>query len=54
MIVEKIFEEKMEKVMFVEDRGDEELRRMVFGWVVRWPLEGEVVVSEEKVGENRE
>ncbi|KAK0104490.1 nicotinamide n-methyltransferase [Cadophora gregata] len=35
-VVEKVLEEKMEKVMFVEDRGDEELRRTVFGYVVRW------------------
>ena len=34
--VEKVLEEKMEKVMFVEDRGDEELRRTVFGYVVSW------------------
>ncbi|KAH7403339.1 hypothetical protein BKA64DRAFT_776756 [Cadophora sp. MPI-SDFR-AT-0126] len=37
-VVEKVLEEKMEKVMFVEDRGDEELRRTVFGFVVRWKL----------------
>lgn len=36
--VEKVLEEKMEKVMFEEDRGDEELRRTVFGYVVRWKL----------------
>ena len=35
-IVEKVLEEKMEKVMFEEDPGDEELRRTVFGYVVRW------------------
>lgn len=34
--VEKILEEKMEKVMFEEDRGDEELRRTVFGYLVKW------------------
>jgi nicotinamide N-methyltransferase len=34
--VEKVLEEKMEKVMFEEDPGDEELRRTVFGYVVRW------------------
>jgi nicotinamide N-methyltransferase len=32
--VEKVLEEKMEKVMFVEDRGDEEIRRTVFGYIV--------------------
>ncbi|KUJ20342.1 uncharacterized protein LY89DRAFT_441297 [Mollisia scopiformis] len=36
--VEKVLEEKMDKVMFEEDRGDEELRRTVFGYVVRWKL----------------
>ncbi len=36
MKVEKVLEEKVEKIMFAEDRGDEELRRTVFGWVVRW------------------
>lgn len=40
-VVEKILEEKMEKVMFEEDRGDEELRRTVFGFVVRRKREGE-------------
>ena len=34
--VEKILEHKMEKVMFEEDRGDEELRRTVFGFQVKW------------------
>jgi nicotinamide N-methyltransferase len=37
-VVEKVLEEKMDKVMFEEDRGDEELRRTVFGYVVRWKL----------------
>ena len=37
-IVEKILEEKMAEVMFKEDRGDEELRRTVFGYTVRWPM----------------
>jgi EEF1A N-terminal glycine/lysine methyltransferase len=36
--VEKVLEEKMEKVMFDKDPGDEELRRTVFGYVVRWKL----------------
>lgn len=36
--VEKILEEKMEKVMFENDPGDEELRRTVFGFEVRWAL----------------
>jgi EEF1A N-terminal glycine/lysine methyltransferase len=37
-LVEKVLEEKMEKVMFESDPGDEELRRTVFGYVVRWKL----------------
>lgn len=37
--VEKVLEEKMENVMFEEDRGDEELRRTVFGYVVTWEKE---------------
>lgn len=37
-VVEKIFEEKMDEVMFKEDRGDEELRRTVFGYTVKWPM----------------
>jgi len=32
--VEKILEEKMGKVMFENDKGDEELRRTVFGYIV--------------------
>ncbi|KAL3420638.1 Protein N-methyltransferase NNT1-like protein 2 [Phlyctema vagabunda] len=36
--VEKILEEKMAKVMFEKDPGDEELRRTVFGYEVRWAL----------------
>jgi len=34
--VKKILETKMEKVMFEEDRGDEGLRRTVFGFEMRW------------------
>ncbi|TVY53399.1 Protein N-terminal and lysine N-methyltransferase efm7, partial [Lachnellula suecica] len=37
-VVEKVLEEKMERVMFDKDPGDEELRRTVFGYVVRWKL----------------
>jgi nicotinamide N-methyltransferase len=36
--VEKVLEEKMENVMFEKDPGDEELRRTVFGYVVKWAL----------------
>jgi nicotinamide N-methyltransferase len=35
-VVEKVLEEKMERVMFEDDPGDEELRRTVFGFVLRW------------------
>ena len=34
--IEKVVQEVMEKVMFEEDRGDELLRRTVFGYEVRW------------------
>jgi len=37
-LVEKVLEEKMEKVMFESDPGDEELRRTVFGFAVKWKL----------------
>ena len=36
-VVDKVLEEKMEKVMFEADPGDEELRRTVFGYVITWP-----------------
>jgi len=35
-LVEKVLEEKMEKVMFEKDPGDEELRRTVFGYLITW------------------
>lgn len=34
--VEKVLEEMVEKVMFEEDRGDEKVRRTVFGYVLTW------------------
>lgn len=34
--MDKVLEEVMEKVMFEEDKGDELLRRTVFGYEVRW------------------
>ena len=34
--VEKVVEEVMEKVMFEEDKGDELLRRTVYGYQLRW------------------
>lgn len=36
-VVEKILEKVMDKVMFEQDRGDELLRRTVFGYELRWP-----------------
>ena len=36
LVVEKVVEEVMEKVMFEEDMGDELLRRTVFGYEVKW------------------
>ena len=35
-VVEKILEEVMENVMFESDPGDEQLRRTVFGYSLRW------------------
>lgn len=35
-IVEKVLEKVMKKVMFAEDRGEELLRRTVFGYQLRW------------------
>jgi nicotinamide N-methyltransferase len=35
-VVEKVLEQKMEKVMFEKDSGNEELRKSVFGYSVRW------------------
>lgn len=34
--VRKILEVLVDKVMFEEDRGDEQLRRTVFGYEIRW------------------
>ena len=41
LVVEKVVEERMERVMFEGDRGDEEVRRMVYGFEVRWGEGGE-------------
>ncbi|RKF80718.1 Protein N-terminal and lysine N-methyltransferase efm7 [Golovinomyces cichoracearum] len=38
MTYEKILEEKMDQVMFKNDRGDEDLRKTVFGYIVKWKL----------------
>ena len=37
LVVEKLLEEVVEKVMFEEDPGDELTRRTVFGYEVMWP-----------------
>ncbi|KAF7845967.1 hypothetical protein BT93_L5777 [Corymbia citriodora subsp. variegata] len=37
MVVNKLFEHVMDKVMFPEDPGDEVLRRTVFAYEVKWP-----------------
>lgn len=36
-VVEQVLERKMERPMFEEDPGDEEVRKTCTGWVVRWP-----------------
>ncbi|KAL6715526.1 Protein N-terminal and lysine N-methyltransferase efm7 [Lecanora helva] len=36
LTVRKVIEKVMDKVMFEEDRGDELLRRTVFGYDIRW------------------
>ncbi|KAF3761903.1 hypothetical protein M406DRAFT_49624 [Cryphonectria parasitica EP155] len=38
-VVDKILERVMEKPMFVDDPGDEEIRKTCTGWVVTWPEE---------------
>lgn len=40
-VVEKVLEEVMDAVMFPEDRGDEMLRRKVFGYALKWKREEE-------------
>lgn len=42
-VVDKILEKKMEKAMFENDPGDEEVRKTCTGWVVRWPVKEEVI-----------
>ena len=41
LVVKKVLEEIMEKVMFEEDPGDELMRRTVLGYEVRWPASRE-------------
>lgn len=38
-VVDKLLEKKMDKPMFEDDPGDEEVRKTCTGWVVRWPSE---------------
>ncbi|KXJ89775.1 nicotinamide N-methyltransferase [Microdochium bolleyi] len=38
-VVEKILEVKMDKVLFEEDPGDEDVLKTVTGWTLRWPAE---------------
>lgn len=37
LVVEKLFEHVMDKIMFPQDPGDEQLRRTVFAYQLRWP-----------------
>lgn len=37
-VAKKILEKVMDSVMFAEDRGDELLRRTVFGFVLSWQM----------------
>ncbi|KAG8170010.1 hypothetical protein KVR01_000755 [Diaporthe batatas] len=43
--VDKVLERKMDRPLFEDDPGDEEVRKTCTGWVVRWPREGEVVAG---------
>ena len=38
-VVEKVIEKKMERPLFENDPGDEEVRKTVTGWTLRWPQE---------------
>ncbi|KAL2119733.1 hypothetical protein VTJ04DRAFT_6694 [Mycothermus thermophilus] len=38
-VVEKVLEKKTERPLFEEDPGDEEVRKTVTGWTLRWPDE---------------
>lgn len=41
--VDKILERKMDRPLFEDDPGDEEVLKTCTGWVVQWPREGEEV-----------
>ncbi len=36
LALQKVAEEVMDKVMFEDDKGDELLRRTIFGYELRW------------------
>jgi len=38
-VVEKVLEKKMDRPLFENDPGDEEVRKTVTGWFVSWPKE---------------
>lgn len=38
-LVERVLEKVMERPMFEDDPGDEEVRKTCTGWVVKWPQE---------------
>lgn len=38
-VVEQVLEKKMERPLFESDPGDEEVRKTVTGWTLRWPQE---------------
>lgn len=38
-VVEKVLEKKMDRPLFEEDPGDEEILKTVTGWELRWPEE---------------
>ena len=48
--VAKVFEQKMETVMFEQDPGDEEIRRTVFGYEVKWARQEQTVQRTESKG----
>ncbi|KKY33479.1 putative nicotinamide n-methyltransferase [Diaporthe ampelina] len=48
--VDKILERKMDRPLFEDDPGDEEVRKTCTGWVLRWPREGEGKLDGEEGG----
>lgn len=45
-VVDLVLETKMDRPMFEEDPGDEEVRKTCTGWVVRWPTSEEAAAAE--------